>query len=283
MPTHANLLQQMQSLTLPPGGVAIWGLGQMGVALKGSAADLVYLDPVLSDVVKITYPSTGEKFTRAFPPPLQPEEITNAGLVLCTHDHLDHTDPLTLTPLAQASPQGKFVVTAWAAEILTAEGIPAERLIVPRTGETLHLGKVQVTAIPAAHYEVEFDPLKGHRFFSYLVEMNGVRLLHSGDTLLYPGCLDALRQHLPIHVGILAVNGRDAYRESFDILGNLLPAEAAWLAAELQIDLLIPGHNDLFEFNTIRPGELADALAQHNPLQKYKVLRPGEMCYYLNG
>jgi L-ascorbate 6-phosphate lactonase len=279
-PENNAILRQMATLSVPPGSLAVWGLGQMGIALKGSGSGILYIDPILSNVVAETFPAVADKFNRAFPPPLLPAEITNASLVLCTHEHLDHTDPLTLTPFSQASPQAKFVISGWAAGMLAEMGIANERILIPEAGKPLQLGEVRITAIPAAHYAVEHDPDKGYRWLSYLVEMNGVTLFHSGDTLLYPGYLETLRQLPQIDIAVLAVNGRDAYRESFDVLGNLLPAEAAWLAKELKVDLLIAGHNDLFTWNTIHPGELADALAQHNPEQKYKVLRPGELCFY---
>jgi len=40
----------------------------------------------------------------------------------------------------------------------------------------------------------------------------------------------------------------------------LQPLEAAWLAQELGWDLLISGHNDLYPWNAVAAGALADDL-----------------------
>src|SRR3712207_8590846 len=83
--------------------LAFWGLGRVGVAIKGPGG-VLYVDPYLTD-------SDGEggSLERTFPPPLLPDETTNADAVLLTHDHIDHTDPGTVLPLSEASPRARFV------------------------------------------------------------------------------------------------------------------------------------------------------------------------------
>ena len=46
MPTGSALLAQMNNLTILPNSLAIWGLGQMGIAIKGPDA-IHYIDPCL--------------------------------------------------------------------------------------------------------------------------------------------------------------------------------------------------------------------------------------------
>jgi L-ascorbate metabolism protein UlaG (beta-lactamase superfamily) len=275
------LIAQIDRFVVPPGGLAIWGLGQMGVALKGSDGAVVYIDPCLSNVVAERVPALAAQFRRAFPPPVEPGQISNAALVLCSHEHLDHTDPLTLGPLAQASPQARFVISGWAHGLLDEAGIDPARRIVPDVDAPLALGSLRLRAIPAAHYALEHDPARGHRWLGFLIEWNGVTLYHSGDTIIYDGYLERMRQVPRPDVAIVAANGRDAYRDSFGVVGNLLPAEAAWLAATLGWDVLIGGHNDLFAWNAVGAGELAEAVQRHNPRQKLHTLQPGELFVYL--
>jgi len=276
-----ELVRQMDSLGILPGSLAVWGLGQMGVAIKGSPGGLVYIDPVLSNVVAEKEPANADKFSRAFPAPLQPGEINNAALVLCTHEHIDHTDPYTLGPLAKASPEARFAAPRWASKALDEAGITQERRLYLDPMTAVKLGPVTITAIPAAHYEMEFSIDLGYRFFSYLIEWNGVRFFHSGDTLITPAYLDLLRRLPPFDIALVAMNGRDAFRESKGILGNLLPVEAAWLASEMGWDTLLGGHNDLFSWNSLQPGELANAVSRINPRQKYLSLQPGQLFYYV--
>lgn len=273
-----ELIAQMDALVVPPGALALWGLGQMGLAVKGAGPEIVYIDPVLSDMGGGG--ELADKFVRAFPPPVAPHEVDNAAYLLCTHEHGDHADPLTLGPLAAASPAAQFVISGWSHGPLDEAAIAPERRIVPRALEPLQLGPLRLTAVPGAHYQLEQDQ-RGPRWLGFLIEWNGVTLYHSGDTIVYPGYLESMRALPRADIAMLAVNGRDAYRDSFNITGNLLPAEAAWLAAELGWELLIPGHNDLFCWNSISPGALLDACAQHNPRQRVHTLQPGELYLYL--
>lgn len=276
-----DLIQQMNNLHVTPGHLAIWGLGQMGVALKGASQQVIYIDPVLTDVAAIKSPGLADKFARAFPPPLEGADITHASYVLCTHEHNDHTDPLTLGPLAKASPQAHFVVSGWAHSALDEAEVAPQRRIVPTVGQPLDLDGIRIHAIPAAHYELERDEQRGFRYLSFLVEFDGVAYFHGGDGILYPEYAERLRALPKADVGMVATNGRDAYRESFGIIGNMLPLEAVWLAKELEWDVLIGGHNDLFLWNALRAGELADAVQHLNPDQKHLVLRPGQLYYYV--
>jgi L-ascorbate metabolism protein UlaG (beta-lactamase superfamily) len=280
MATYAgkDLIQQMNTLRVPPGCLAMWGLGQMGVALKGDDGGLIYIDPCLSDVVAERVDPT--YFVRAYPPPVEPGEITNARYVLCSHEHLDHTDPVTLAPIGQASSEAQFVITGWSQEILDEADIAPGRRLVPPTDQTISLGNARLTAIPAAHYDVEHDE-RGHRWLGFVIEWNGVTFYHSGDNIIHPGYLERMKVLPKIDVAMVAANGRDYRRDKDTITGNLMPVEAAWLAGELGWDMLIGGHNDLYPYNTIAAGALADELRRINPRQKYHTLQPGELYLYV--
>ncbi|MCU0490950.1 MAG: MBL fold metallo-hydrolase [Chloroflexaceae bacterium] len=279
MPTYTDqaLIDQMNQVQVPPGCLAIWGLGQMGYAIKGNKPWVVYIDPCLSDVVARRF--LPDKFQRAFPPPLAPDVISNAGYVLCSHEHLDHCDPLTLGPIANASPQAKFVISGWCHDVLDEAKVDPQRRVVPIANRTMQLDGLRLTAIPAAHYNLEEDG-RGQRWLGFIIEWNGVTLYHSGDTIVYPGYLERMRLYA-VDVALVAANGRDAYRDSFGVTGNLLPAEAAWLANELGWDTLIGGHNDLYAWNTVGAGELAEAVARINPRQKWHSLQPGALFFYV--
>jgi L-ascorbate metabolism protein UlaG (beta-lactamase superfamily) len=268
----------MNALRVPQGALAIWGLGQMGVALKGGA-DVIYIDPYLTGTMRT--PTSTEKFVREFPPPVAPVEVTNAAYVLCSHEHGDHTDPATLGPIAAASPRARFVISGWAHGQLDKAGIDAARRIVPEVLSPMTLGEFHLTAVPSAHYEVEHDPERGHRWLGFLIEWNGVTFYHSGDTIIYPGYVEALKALPRADVSMVAANGRDAYRDSHNITGNLMPIEAAWLTQQLGWDVLIGGHNDVFAWNSHSAGDLAEAMARLNPRQKLHVLQPGELYLYV--
>ena len=137
----------MNALQVPANALAIWGLGQMGFAVKGSGEGLIYIDPYLTGLAKEEAPP-GEIFYREFPPPLYPHEVTNARAVLCSHEHLDHTDAGTIGPIAAASPAAMFVITGWSQAIADAAGIPSARRLVPKVGQPFNIGDARVTALP---------------------------------------------------------------------------------------------------------------------------------------
>ena len=273
-----KLIEHMQNTPIIPNSLAIFGLGQIGMALKGPDA-VIYFDPCLSDVVREQF---GDWWARAYEPPALPTDLTNGSYFFITHEHLDHLDPLTIGPAAKASPQAKFIAPGWCRELLADLDIGDDRVIYPTALEPFTLGSMRVTAVPSAHYEKEYDARKGYRWLGYLIEWNGVTFYHAGDTIIYPDYIETLKRLPTPDVALLPVNGRDYYREVvIGATGNLMPAEAAMLARDLGWDVLIPGHNDLYPNNTIPMGEITAALASIAPRQKYKFLQPGELYYYV--
>lgn len=280
MPTGKDLLAQMERTTILPNSLAIWGLGQMGVAIKGPDA-IIYIDPCLSDVVRERF---GDWWARAYPPPLAPEAVTNATYLISSHEHFDHLDPVTVGAAAIASPEARVVATGWSLDLLADVDVDPDRVVVPKGLEPMTLPgtSIRLTAVPCAHYDRENDAEKGYRWFGYWIEWNGVTFFHAGDTIIYPGYVDMLKGLPKPDVAMLPINGRDWYRETeVGAIGNLQPEEAAKLSNEIGWDTLIIGHNDLYPNNAIPMANIISALQRYAPRQAYKYLQPGELYYYV--
>ena len=274
------MIEKMQNTKLIDNSLAIWGMGQMGVALTGSGAT-IYMDICLSDVVREQF---GDWWTRAYDPPVLPEEVTNADFYFISHEHLDHLDPLTVAGVLKASPDVKFVTCGWCIDSLKELGVDEANIIVPAIMEKMTLPDtdIQVSTIPAAHYDKEYDDEKGYRYIGFIIEWNGVTFYHAGDTIIYDDYIENLKKLPTPDVALLPVNGRDYYREAdVGAVGNLLPAEAVRLAHDLNWDVIIFGHNDMYANNAIPFAEHADAVERISPRQKYKILQPGELFYYV--
>jgi L-ascorbate metabolism protein UlaG (beta-lactamase superfamily) len=274
-----TLPRRIAQTNVLPHSLALWGLGQMGLLIQGPAARLV-IDPYLSDSIR---EQNGDEFIREFLPPVAPSALSDLDYYLITHEHADHLDPKTVVPVAKASPACTFVTNGWCKEKLLALGIEEERVITPAALEPASLPGVdlRLTVVPAAHYEVEYDNERGHRYTGFLLEWNGVTVYHSGDTIIYPGYIDTLRNLPTPDIAMVALNGRDAFRDRRNLVGNLLPIEAARLAKTLKWGLLLPGHNDLLPTNSIPNHHIVEALMQVDPRQKFKFLQPGELLYYV--
>ena len=269
-----NLVGRIDELEVKIGSVAFWGLGQVGIAIKGPAG-VLYVDPYLTDS-----DGAGGKLPRTFPPPLAPDEIANADAVLLTHDHVDHTDPETVLPLAEASPDARFVASFTAYDTLTDAGLDAGRLIVPEVGKALSVAGATITAIPSAHTGLERDPERGYPYLGYVIEWGGVTVYHAGDTVIYDGLIETLSDWR-IDVAFVPINGRDYFRTKNGIVGNTDFREAAELAETLDIGVFVPTHYDLLAANAADPGHFVSYLYGLSPMRRHKVLRPGELFYFV--
>ena len=205
MPTSQALIHQINTLSVGHGSLALWSLGQAGLVLKGGET-IAYLDPYLTNSIDEA------AFARQFPSPLAPKEVTNNHVVFCTHEHRDHTDAATVTPLAQASPRATFVGPANSRDILLACAIDDDRISVPQVNQSYTVQGVEFSAIPAAHYGLDYDPERGYRWLGYVITLNGVTLYHTGDTIWFDSLLDHLRPH-QIDITAIPVNGRDWMRD----------------------------------------------------------------------
>ena len=273
----ADLMQQILNLPIIPNSMAIWGFGQMGIGLK-TAQSILFIDLCLSDVVN---EQEGSHWRRAFAPPIAPEAISKVDYYLVSHEHIDHLDPLTIAPILKNNPKTQFICPGWCKELLLNIGLDERNIIVPPAFECIEIGDFRLTAIPTAHYNLDLHPEKGYRWYSYLIEANGVNFYHSGDTIIYPEYRDHLKALPKADVAIFPINGRDYYREiEGPAIGNLMPVEAVRLMQELGWDTLIIGHNDMYPFNCIPYSETITALERLAPRQKYKVIQPGELYYY---
>ena len=269
-----GLTDRMNEVELLDRALAFWGLGQVGVAIKGPTG-LLYVDPYLTD-------SDGEggRLERSFPPPLEPGEVTNASAVLLTHDHVDHTDPETLLPLASASPEARFICPSTSRDTLEEAGLDRDRITVPEVGEPLEVAGATATAVPSAHTELERDPEGGYPYLGYVIEWNGVTLYHAGDTVIYDGLIETLGRW-EIDVAFVPINGRDFFRTREGIAGNTDYREVAHLAEELDFGLVVPTHYDLFAFNAVDPGYFVSYLYSLNHERRHKLLRPGELLHFV--
>ena len=269
-----GLIGRIDALEVGGRSLAFWGLGQVGVAIKGPTG-ILYVDPYL------TY-SDGEggSLPRTFPPPLGPSEITNASAVLLTHVHIDHTDPDTILPLSEASPEARFIASFTSRDRLVEAGLEAGRILVPEVGEAFEVSGATVTAVPSAHTELEYDPGRGYPYLGYVIEWNGVTVYHAGDTVVYDGMIETLSAW-DIDLAFIPINGRDYFRTKRNIIGNTDFREAVELAETLDIGLIVPTHYDLIEGNLADPGHFVGHLYATNPMRPHKLLRPGELLYFV--
>jgi len=248
--------RQLAATAPAVGTVALAWLGQAGFLVR-TASHTLLIDPYLSDFLARKYRGREFPHERLVPPPLGVADLAPLDLVLCTHRHSDHMDPDTLAEIAARHPACRLVIPAADVDHAQSLGLPADRLLPIDAGETLApAAGLSVAAVPAAHESLEHDAAGHCRFLGYVLQVAGLTIYHSGDTVVYPD-LPATLGRLGIDCAILPVNGRDEFRTTRGVPGNMSAAEAIALCRTTGIPLLVPCHFGMFAFNTASDADLA--------------------------
>jgi L-ascorbate metabolism protein UlaG (beta-lactamase superfamily) len=243
-------------------GLHLWWLGQSGFLVAYDGRHLL-LDPYLSDSLTRKYAGTDKPHVRMTERVIDPARLGFVDVVTASHGHTDHLDPDTL----RALPDARLIAPA------AHRDLAAERAGRPPTGiddgETVEAAGFSVTAVPAAHDEIERDAAGRMLHLGYVVRCGPFAIYHAGDTVPYDGMTE--RVGGGIDVALLPINGRAPERR---VAGNLTGEEAAALAHELGARLAVPMHFEMFEFNTEPPDAFVAACERLG--QPYRVLRGGE-------
>lgn len=268
--TGAHIAAEVKRTKVPYGTVAVWFLGQESVILKGGET-VVYIDPYVS-----------EDGARQFPPVVGTGDVLHADAIFITHDHSDHLDKEAMPVIAASNPDAVFMAPFCCGEQLKERGVQEGRLLGAKEGERVTFGpELEVVPVAAAHESLERDE-EGHpRYVGYIMRLNGVSLYHAGDTVLFPELIETVKE-AGIDLALVPINGRDYFRNSRNIVGNMNYREAAEFAAVAGFDTVIPLHYDLFAGNAEHPGYFVDYLYNHFPHQKSHVMARGERFVYVS-
>ena len=196
-------------------------LGQSGYVIKTEKAEII-IDPYLSDSVNRV---AGRP--RSLPIPVNPENIS-CEAVICTHNHLDHLDPDTVS---QINDKQFFITTNEGKRELSKLG--KHNAVSLTVGESIAVGDIEITAVFADH-TVEA--------FGLIVKAENKTLYFSGDTLYNEKLFNIVNYHPDIT--FICINGR---------LGNMNVEEAQITAKRIGAKINIPNHYDMFASNSENP------------------------------
>jgi len=267
----STLLADIHTASPEAGDLHLWWLGQSGFLLKQGGSFLL-LDPYLSDSLTLKYDATDKPHVRMTERCLAPEALDFVRVITSSHQHTDHFDEATLLPLANRAQGIKLVVPAAVEDQARArlDGSPMVELIPVDVGDSTIVDGWWISAVAAAHNEIERDEEGRCKFLGYVIQRGGFSIYHSGDTLWHDGLVGAL---LPFQcdVALVPINGSKPERR---VAGNLNGTEAAALAKAIGAKLAVPHHFEMFEFNTEPPVEFVATCQRLG--QPCKVLRCGE-------
>ncbi|MBW7989791.1 MAG: MBL fold metallo-hydrolase [Planctomycetes bacterium] len=265
------LISEINKTQVESGGLQIWWTGQEGFVFK-SRGQIIYIDPYLSSYAERMTRGKPNEHIRIKPAPMKPDDVNNADIVLCSHDHADHIDPEGIPIIAAASPGAHFVVPECARETMLGFGIDDERIHTMKGDDELRLKEIHIHAVPAKHEEFDKHPQKGYPYLSYVINIDGVSLFHAGDTIPYNGQVERLKQHR-IDLAFVPINGRDELRHKLDLEGNFTCEEAIRFALDINAGLTIPMHYDMFAINTADINEFRRTADKQN--LRYQIMDHG--------
>ncbi len=186
--------------------------------------------------------------------PVSSEKLKDIDLILVTHEHFDHFDKRTIEDIAER--ENSIVVGH---EQVLRELKIKERLkrpIDPRS--PLNLCGVNIEPIPM-HHPNSFYPL------GYLLEANGTKLFHAGDT-------DLVNVFSRIKANILMVPIGGTI--TMDVV------DAVRAVKTMEPDIAIPMHYNTFEIIKASPREFQEKIEKSILKTKARVLKPKQKMKY---
>jgi L-ascorbate metabolism protein UlaG (beta-lactamase superfamily) len=212
-------------------------LGWAGIELESASGQTAVID-LIEDLGSM------KKYVGEAREPLPPAR-TGAALALVTHLHEDHFDARAvarvLAPdgvvLRPPHATGEFLEVAAVQQ--GEEALASARVVEP--WQSVTVGPFTATALPAV--DGFGDPQ-----VSWIVEADGVRVFHGGDTLFHGYWWRIAMRHGPIDAAFLPVNGALCnwpHRQPPSPFGAVMdPAQAAAAAQLLQARVAVPIHYD---------------------------------------
>lgn len=270
---NAELINEIR--TAPhDGSLHIWWLGQSGYLIHSNGIHFL-IDPYLSDSLTLKYTDTDKPHVRMSEQVLDPSTLNFIDYVSSSHNHTDHLDAETLIPILNNNPEIKFIIPEANRSFVSNRCHCPIDFPIGLDERSMHsFGPVSVHGIAAAHETVDRNEAWQPIYMGYIIYLFDYCIYHSGDCIPYIGLEETLKKY-HIDIAFLPINGRAMEKK---VSGNFTIQEACDLAKNIHAGILIPGHYDMFEFNTTDVNALPPYAKSID--QKYKILRQGEMFIY---
>lgn len=242
MYSKSNPINELNNITINEDELLINWIGQAGFVFKTSRDTVICIDPYLSNSIE---KYEGRPTRRMWFNKLK-YDCFKPDLVLCSHDHLDHTDPETI-PLIYAHSNACFWGPRQSYIHMRNMKIPEKKLKVLKRDQEYSFQDIRLKTTYAKHTEDSIG---------FILYINDLTIYLTGDT-----SLDKILYEIndDIDIMISCINGK---------YGNLNIKESINLANKLSVKTIIPMHYGLIPNNTVDISDFVEGCSKFgiNPL-----------------
>ncbi len=149
---------------------------------------------------------------RFFPAPLRLEDLPPIDVVLVSHDHYDHLGAHTVRQLArmEATAEAQWVTTLGVGAILRDFGAPAQRLRELNWTESIRVGELELTALPARHFSGRTLRNRWQTLWaSFAIVGPRHRVFYGADSGEWAGFAEIGREYGPFDLTMLEIGAFD--------------------------------------------------------------------------
>lgn len=262
------LNEEIEDEKVAPGTFAMWWLGCTGVWVKSEGGTNISIDfwcgsgkkthanPWMDPQHQMSRMCGGKKLQpnlRVAPFVLDPFGIKNVDAILATHDHNDHMDVnVAASVLKNCKNTVPFVGPQACVDKWVEWGVPADRCVVVKPGDTVKVGDIEILALesfdrtalitkpPEGDIRGQMPPDMDHKAVNYLIKTPGGNLYHSGDSHYSNYYAKHGNDHkIDVALGSFGENPRG-------ITDKMTASDILRMAECLNCQVVIPVHHDIW-------------------------------------
>lgn len=273
------LIEDVEETVVAPNTFAMWWLGCTGIWVKSEGGTNISID-MFSGNAKVSHYTWAENHKgpnfqmgrmngsnmthqnpRNIPHVIDPFEIRQIDAFIVTHDHADHMDPYSTAAVLRI-PDVPFIGPKFSHDKWIGWGVPEDRIITVRPGDTVTIGDIELTAVdsfdrtalitapPLGSIEGRLTNDMDDRAVNYVIKTPGGTLYHSGDSHFSNYALKHGKQYdIDVATAPFGENppGISDKMSSSDVLR---------FAENLRCKVMIPVHYDLWPTFQTDPEEI---------------------------